>query len=192
MQLSRTQAMVSALALILMLCLLRSNESQVIVPAFFHSGLAMASFERSHVHRVTCTVVLQRAPMDGTPYISSKRGEQALFQVFLHFTTFNHERAPCHVQSDSMPSKQMIRRTVMNNEPPASSKSGPDDTQHSEWPFVTVSMVQLAVGTALDMSVYTKLPCNKPSIKYNTLTLDICTVLVAVLLKLHKYTPLAT
>ena len=55
-----------------------------------------------------------------------------------HLTT---KVCPCHVYSDSMPLKQIVGQTVRTAEPPAASKSSPDDTQHSEHHHVTVSMV---------------------------------------------------
>ena len=81
-----------------------------------------------------------------------------------------------------MPSRQIIGQTITYNEATAASKSSPDGTQHSEWHYVTVSMVQLSVRTTLAMSVYAKMP----AVKYYT----ICITLVAVLLKLYvKLTP---
>ena len=96
-----------------------------------------------------------------------------------HLTTKVH---PCHVCSDSMPSRQIIGQTITYNKATAASKSSPDGTQHSEWHHVTMSTVQLSVRTALAMSVYAKMP----AVKYYA----ICITLVAVLLKLYvKLTP---
>ena len=96
-------------------------------------------------------------------------------------SAFNHRKAPtsCLQRLDALEAKK--QRTT---ESPAALKSSPDGTQHSERHDVTVSIVQLAVLTALATSFYTKIPCNNFG-ELRRFLPEICIALEAVLLKFH-------
>ena len=72
-----------------------------------------------------------------TQTIKQKNGGGLGTRLLLSVSTFNYERAPIHVYSNSMPSR--ISLTTMYKE--ATSAFKVDGTQHSGWHHVTLSMV---------------------------------------------------
>ena len=92
--------------------------------------------------------------MRRAPYKSIKEGGVGALLVLLHSTAKEH---PCHVCSNSMPSKQTIGQKIRTTEPPVAWKSRHDNTQHSEQHYVCHR--ELAVCSVLVMSIYVKLLC---------------------------------
>ena len=82
-----------------------------------------------------------------------RRGVGTLSSVS-HLTT---KGRPCHVYSNSMPSKQIIGQTISKMEQPAASKSSPDSTHHS-WMALYHHKHGVACNGHCITYVYAKMP----------------------------------
>ena len=127
--------------------------------------------------------------MDGAPYKFDKEGGGAGHSFAFIITT---KERPCHVYSDSMPSKQIIGQTIMYNGNTSCFEveswwrttlwTAPCHREHG-W-----CSSQCAPSTALAMSIYAnfKMPCSNFQWSITQCFLpQICIAFEAVLFKLH-------